>query len=457
MNLYLPLEIKNRDLNGRLLVAYYAIRKGFHVYLFPKYKIKEYLKVLPKGIFIYFGIVPNYTNGIQNIKKRGHVITAWDEEGFVFLEKEDYLRCRISKDVYDSIDTFFTWGEYHHELVKKKLEDNSKLVIAGHPRFDLLKSDYRNIFTHKVEKIKDRFGKFILVNSRFGSYNHFNGLSFALEAKRNKGYFYNDERQDFYKRMIEFDGLIFNKFLEAVKYLAQKFPNNNIIIRPHPSENFNTWNEQLHEHSNVKIISDGNAIEWILASEILIHNGCTTGIEAFLLNKTTVAYKPVKSEEFDIFLPNFVSIEIDTIEKLYEVTSNAISGRIINHQEDKLKLLVKYLYNLNANSTQRIMIEISRLSSSINVKQNRNIVFLLSLVNNKIAIKEFIRNMLMNKSSKDYIRHKLGTISKNEITDTLNYFNKSHRENININVSSLGNNSFKISRKDSFSINKYHQ
>ena len=66
----------------------------------------------------------------------------------------------------------------------------------------------------------------------------------------------------------------------------------------------------------MRVIYEGSVLPWILASDVLIHNSCTTGLEAYLLGRPVVAYCPVTSEVFDSVLPNAVSIRTTTADEL---------------------------------------------------------------------------------------------------------------------------------------------
>ncbi len=57
-----------------------------------------------------------------------------------------------------------------------------------------------------------------------------------------------------------------------------------IIVRPHPSENHEKWCEVLPEHEKVIVKHEGNVLPWLMAAQVVIHNSCTTGIEAICWN-----------------------------------------------------------------------------------------------------------------------------------------------------------------------------
>ena len=70
-----------------------------------------------------------------------------------------------------------------------------------------------------------------------------------------------------------------------VRVLSQQHRDHQIIIRPHPSESHDPWRQLAAELPNVSVVYEGNVAEWLLAAELLIHNNCTTGVEAYLLGR----------------------------------------------------------------------------------------------------------------------------------------------------------------------------
>ena len=47
---------------------------------------------------------------------------------------------------------------------------------------------------------------------------------------------------------------------------------------------------------------------WLHRSDVVIHTGCTTAIEAFLMGKPVISYKPISDERFEIRLPDSISM-----------------------------------------------------------------------------------------------------------------------------------------------------
>jgi hypothetical protein len=67
------------------------------------------------------------------------------------------------------------------------------------------------------------------------------------------------------------------------------------------------------------VIHEGNVYSWLMASAVKIHNGCTTAVESYLLGQQSVAYRPRRSEFFELALPNNLSLCADSGDALLEM------------------------------------------------------------------------------------------------------------------------------------------
>jgi hypothetical protein len=121
--------------------------------------------------------------------------------------------------------------------------------------------------------------------------------------------------------------------MELIEALSHGFPTHTIVVRPHPLESHDPWVARASTLPNVKVIYQGNVIEWILASEICIHNNCMTGIEAYLVGKTAVAYRPVCDERFELFLPNALTTQALSLDEVLGLVTSCLEGGTISKSE----------------------------------------------------------------------------------------------------------------------------
>ncbi len=119
---------------------------------------------------------------------------------------------------------------------------------------------------------------------------------------------------------------MYHAFVKMLGALSAALPDHRIVLRPHPSEDHAAWQRELAALPNVKVLHEGSALPWILASEVLVHNSCATGIEAFAMGVPVISYRPFRSETYDSFLPNALSREARTEEELVAMVKTLLFG-----------------------------------------------------------------------------------------------------------------------------------
>jgi hypothetical protein len=63
-----------------------------------------------------------------------------------------------------------------------------------------------------------------------------------------------------------------------------------------------------------------------MACRVLIHNGCTTAVEAALLDCPAIAFQPVASPCFDYQLPNSLSHVATTVDEVLALADDVLNG-----------------------------------------------------------------------------------------------------------------------------------
>ncbi len=421
MNLYIPVEIKTRELEAKLLVAFEAANNNFKVILGPKDKIIKKMPYLKRGIVLWsFGNVKNYKSVFKYIKNSGHKIATIDEEGLVFLNREIYSKYRISAEAIKNVDICFAWGDIHKEaMIYRTPEIEDKIVMIGNPRFDLLKPELRTISVDDVNMIKRAYSPFILVNTNFPFYNHYYGKDYFYPFLEKVFMIKDTSDKVFWKNWIDYQEKLFKEFLILIPKLSKAFKNNKIIVRPHPSENHKVWKKISKDLKNVSIISDGNVISWIMASEAVIHNGCTTAVEAFVLDIPIIAHQPFASDLFGNILPNQLSHKVKNFNELQSCLRELLLTYKKNSLEDKSKLN-KYIFSNNKGLAKD---RIVKTLKEIEIKDVDGVKKYL-VFRNYYKIRQSIGRILRialrkGRTSEDYIQHKFPELKNDEILNFL--------------------------------------
>jgi surface carbohydrate biosynthesis protein len=294
--LFLPLEIKARELHASTLLALVAAERGWGAVIGTKPATRGARDVLPRGTFLEKTAQASRVPTFQRAVDAGHRVSALCEEGLLYLEKDYYLQRRVAPAAFDVIDHFFAWGARQAEDVGQR---NGKVVVSGNPRVDIVRPEWRQVFLPGARRIQERFGRVILVNTKFPVVNH--ALPSLLDVRH--GVAPTGANAALWQGYVNLQRQVMPHFLGMLPRLAAVFPHHTIVIRTHPSESREPWIDRARGLSNVRVIEEGSANEWMLASEITIQNNCSTGIEAYLLGKPAISYRPFKDAAFSLISP----------------------------------------------------------------------------------------------------------------------------------------------------------
>ncbi len=308
--LHMPVEVKVRELLAKTLLAAHAVERGYRVILGEAHALRNRLHQLPAGIVLEKGVAPSVAEPFAGFKAFGHRVVSWCEEGLVFFDDDDYVRRKIAGNDLLEVDYFFAWGPYQAKVIADRYPKVAdRIACTGNVRMDLLRPEFRGLFDEEAQRLKERHGDFILVNSNFQHCNHRRGEDGYVELIQQSGRIESEVAEGFTRGWMAYKKELFDAFPHAIERMQQAFPAYKIIVRPHPGENHDTWREKLGHVPNLEVTHEGGVIPWVLAASVLVHNGCTTGIEAFLLDRPSIAYRPSVSDVYDQYLPNSVNYQ----------------------------------------------------------------------------------------------------------------------------------------------------
>jgi hypothetical protein len=121
---------------------------------------------------------------------------------------------------------------------------------------------------------------------------------------------------------------------------------------------------------------------WLMAATCLVHNGCTSAVEAAVLNLPAFAFCPVEDERYDFILPNSLSEKFNSPESLLkrinaafgetqtpdsakfadlDILSDNISALDGPFSSERIVAALGNISNSSANATSLVMAQIARL------------------------------------------------------------------------------------------------
>ncbi|MEE4266144.1 MAG: surface carbohydrate biosynthesis protein [Desulfobacteraceae bacterium] len=464
--LLIPVESQARELDPKLLLACVAARRGFASIIGPRREMHFHIPSFPRSIYLSKSTTKGSRGVFRTLRRLGHQIVAWDEEALVHLPPETYYRHRLSPISLGYVSHLLAWGEDNAELWRQYPEFPSerplKITITGNPRGDLLRPEIRVYYDSERKKICERYGDFILINTNFGLVNAFHAdMNLIPPAPPD------DSAGGLGRKVISL-GLnresaeelhnhkyaIFEDFQQLIPELEKAFPGYNIIVRPHPSENPQIYHNIAAKCKRVEVTNEGNVVPWLLAAKALIHNGCTTGVEAFAVDTPAISYRATVNERFDEafhHLANQLSHQCFEFAALRKTLSNILSNNIDTAHVDQRKTLInRYLAAQDGPLACERMVDIfeemtqnSFDSSMPGIKHRLQSWYWATRRRFKKRIRGYRANLSHNRP--DYLRHRYPEISLQEVYSRLNHFQLVLGDHTELKVEKIFNQFYRIS------------
>ncbi len=339
-NLIIPIENQVRELDAKLLLALVAARRGFSSIIGSRLEIDFRIPFLPRSIYLAKSMTARSRKMFRIMTLAGHRIAAWDEEALIHPPDQTYFDRRLDRRAIGFVSDLFAWGEDNAALWRRwpELPGGIAIHLTGNPRGDLLRPELKDFFAAETSARRREHGDFLLINTNFSFVNPFlpdQGLYQPGQSDSDGRPLYGRAavgmERDFVDRLFRHKSKVFASFRVMIPRLAEAFPGLKIIIRPHPVENPAVYHELASGRNNLLVINEGNVIPWIRAARAVIHNGCTTGVEAYMLEEPAISYRVASDEMLDegfYHLPNRLSHQAFTFGELRETVREILAGKL---------------------------------------------------------------------------------------------------------------------------------
>ncbi len=437
--IYLLMENKKRELDARIYFALKASLSNFSIVIGRKAHIFDNRKRMQKGIVIFKSVGRRNFEWIMEFKRLGFIVGAIDEEGMNFFNPKEYIE-RIYPSCIENIDIFFCWGENdYNAIIETYPMMDGKIYKTGNSRIDILKKPLDKKYFKKAENIKKKEGDFILVNTMFSKANNY----LLCKQKQNyidslieDGHKPDSIKVKLAKPYLNFQEQNLKLLKNFLNNYSTKYPNEKIIIRPHPGEYSEMWEDFAKNKKNMKVSIDQiNTCSWILASKKQVTSNCTTSVEGYFLNRIAANYIVFKDEKVEFKLPKLMSINIRKDEDLIKYLKEKNDYKIETH--NIINLVKKSIHNIN-NKECSVKYFIDSLNANEFVKTKINSFFsedkfsgfFYSIFFNIYYYIRFIYRKLLTKQDKEMstlIMKKFPRLDAYEMQDTINEY-KSYLE-----------------------------
>lgn len=344
-HLTIPCETQTREFDAKLLLACCAAERGYRVTIGEKKRLNRRIGTLPVSIYLSKSLTSRNLKIYRLLHQFGHRVVLGDEEGLVYPSAETYVTTKVGADILSLGDAMLAWGEECARVWRAAPGyRGAPIHVTGNPRIDLLRPELSPYFAQEAKALRGRYGQFVLINTNFSRINHY----LPGESRHRKAL---DEGIDAHNPdvvgLARHKQLLFEGFKAMVPALARSLPEFTIVLRPHPSESDEVWKRCASGCGNVVVLNQGAIAPWLMAADAVVHNGCTTAIEAYVLGTPAVAYQPVTSERYDLDLPNALSERVSDTEQLVSVLHRLIEqGVSPQRAEQRAEVAMRHLSGL---------------------------------------------------------------------------------------------------------------
>lgn len=265
-----------RDLEGLVLLGRHLAAKGTMVTLVPMYEQGFDVPALRPDMVLVNYTRPNNADLIKSYKRAGILVGVLDTEGIGGKNPDQFAEMVKSVGCTDLVDLYCVWGQAQHSaFLRRGIVPAGLLHATGCPRYDFCAMPWRAALP-KPSIVPG----YVLINTNFPVANprFSNSTSDEQEAMVQAGF-----SREFARQFVADAGQAYRSVLDVSVRLATHFTNVQFVLRPHPFENIASY-DALTELPNFHVRQDGTSLEWISGARLLIHQNCSTAIEATMLN-----------------------------------------------------------------------------------------------------------------------------------------------------------------------------
>ncbi len=351
--LLIPVENQVRELDAKLLLACVAASKGLHVVIGPKREIEFRIASFPRSIFLSKSLRIGNRKFFPTARKLGHEIVAWDEEALVHLPAEIYFSRRLSPAGMAHVSHLFAWGEDNAALWRQypQLPPETPIHVTGNPRNDLLRAEMRGFYEEALGEIRAKFRRFILINTNFNHVNAYHSAQNLFQPVKPTGgppaygQAARGMPRDYAEGLRAHKQALFEAFLDMIPVIEQASSGYDIVVRPHPTENQAIYHKLAERCQRVHVTNAGNVVPWLMAARALIHNGCTTGVEAYVMGVPAISFRPHVNDVYDdgfYQLPNRLSHQSFDLASLKTKLNSILEGQTGAADGDERRSLTRH-------------------------------------------------------------------------------------------------------------------
>ena len=325
----------------------------------------------------------------------------------------------------------------------------------------MLRPEMRAFYTKEINALRKAYGNFILINTNFNHVNAFFPAQNLFKPARKS-----DEKPSFGKAAVGMsreyaEGLrdhkqaVFETFKQLIPLLDREFSNHKIVVRPHPTENQAVYLDIARHCRRVTVTNEGNVVPWLMAAEAVIHNGCTTGVEAYMMRVPAVSYRAVVNEDYDLGfyrLPNLMSHQCFSSEELQKTLQKILQGELgVADGDERHALADEYLAARNGPlACERIVDVLDRMAEDrprLPAPNRGRWIKGWGVANGRRFIRHLRKYLPGSYAPPEFHRHRYPGISLSELGERISSLHEVLGYNNQVNTEQLTDHIFMIGPK----------
>ena len=309
-----------RDLEGLVLLGRQLAARGATATLVPMYEQGFDVPALRPDLVLVNYTRPNNADLIKSYKRAGILVGVLDTEGIGGKNPDQFAEMVKSVGCTDLVDLYCVWGQAQHAaFLRHGTVPAAQLHATGCPRYDFCADPWRAA----LPKPSIEPG-YVLINTNFPVVNpRFSDSSSDEEDAMVQAGF----SRDFARQFVADAGNAYRSVLDTSTRLAKHFKDVEFVLRPHPFENISSY-DVLAELPNFHVRQDGTSLEWISGARLLIHQNCSTAIEATMLKVEPLSMEWFNTPSLRLEAATRVSRGAGSESDLIELVQQGLDGRL---------------------------------------------------------------------------------------------------------------------------------
>ena len=241
-----------------------------------------------------------------------------------------------------------------------------------------------------------------MISSNFETICAYNNFAKTIQLNRDLGYFKRGFTEETLYEKASKEYVIFYDFVRLIKKLSLRFPKKKIIFRPHPIEIVSDWEKIFFDYKNIIVTNSGEIGNWITNSILVVHNGCTGGLEASLRKKKVISFSP-KKLNIGYNFANKISENFISLESAFKGIERFLSKKNKEKFDKRYdsKISFRYQNYLNDDAYLKIVDEWEKINEKrLNIENNIKKIKIYSKL--KEMKSNFKKNKIENNKFPDF-------------------------------------------------------